>query len=311
MNVSSFEHACKLLRLLRVEYNTDYDYGKQGTEKRHQFDVPCFTRVRLPLSPLEWCQVCMRDGWHYAGGCCATCSAIQDILSHAFRFGSGWIDMQELGDMAQLWEEHGEGDQIVKFSEEPDEFHHKAFVDSRLDPWEKIALVWHIAKNFYEPRVPGAYGDHLRELDKAVSLLGSSLHALSIHRMFDQNEIHTLEGQKVLEGQKSQDQASWLIILSRILPALKTLNEQIDQLGPPPMEGWALIDLEKGPDAVASNGLGLCLYRTEEEVEHLLQLWREQEGQREEKTERKGKIDDRIRVRRVRVTREKGIEFLD
>lgn len=307
MIVSSFEHACQLLRLLRVEYNRDYDYGKQGTEKRHQFDVPCFTRVRLPFSPLEWCQCCMSDGWHYVGGCCATCSAIQDILSHAFRFHTGWLDIQELSELAELWTTHGEGDQIVKFSEEPDEFHHKAFVDSRLDPWEKIALVWHITKNFYQPKVPSAYGDHLNELDQAVSLLGSALHTLSFHHIFDRS----FEGRPTIVGEESQEQASELIVLSRILPALKTLNEQIDQLGPPPMEGWALVDLEKGPDAVAHNGLGLCVYRTEEEVEHLLQLWREQEGQREEKTERGGKIDDRIKVRRVRVTREKGIEFLD
>jgi hypothetical protein len=305
MLVKTFKKACQLLRILKIEYGQEHDYGKQGTDKRHKFDIELFSNIKLPFSPLEWCQLCMKDGFHYMGGCCGTCSAIQDIVEQSFRFESGWISVHHLAEIAGLWESHGEDGKVI-FSKEPKKLYLKAFKAGFLTPWEKMALIWHIIKDYQNPRVPDGFGDHMQPADAAVSLLGRALQHLSIARSFDSAE------QNKLEGAGSQKEAQYLITLSRVIPALHTLNEQITELAPPPFEGFALIEKKAKfrPEAICSNGMGLCIYRTQEEVDKTLAIWRENEAKYEETTAHKGKVDDRIGVCKVRITLEKGLEFI-
>ena len=102
----------------------------------------------------------------------------------------------------------------------------------------------------------------------------------------------------------------------KLLPALKVFNENIDKLSLGSMDGFALVDLEKGRDKVAMNGLGYCLYQTQEEIDEHIKFLKEIDSEYVDEGRgygpRFGKtIDERYCVRKVRVSKENGIEFLD
>lgn len=304
----SFEKAVEYLGRLGVEFHQDYDYGKQGTETRHRFNVPVFRNFHLPFTADEWCDLCMHEGDFYIGGCCGTTSAAQDILNHVFREG-GWVNGKELTEVADLLANHDENpDSPYLFSAlaEPLDaaVQHAWERWTEIDPWEKLAVIWHIVRGYISPEVPRAKGAHLSPLDAAISTAAEGLRYLSYARAFKWDEDE--------DGKPdSQAKARRKLTLAKLLPALKVINEQIESLDPGPFEGFALIDKEKGPDAIAENGMGLCLYETQAQVDDILNLWREQEQEYEERRERIKPVDERIGVRRVRVTKENGVEFLD
>jgi hypothetical protein len=305
----TFDEAIGHLTRLKVQSYRDYDYGKQGTDTRHKFKVNVFSGFLIPFTAEEWCAIAMRESDHYIGGCCGTTSAAQGYVNAAFQDG-GYISGKDLSELADLLAHHDEPVKAFCTFNEPKEpiadLVEKAVKRwKKIDPWSKIALLWHVTKNFIGPEVPRAYGKHMSELEVAMSTVEDLLRYLSFERVFKWGR--TGESEEL----DSQGTAQRAVLMAKLLPALKVVYDQIKILDAGPFEGFALIDKEKGPDAVARNGRGLCLFSTREEVDDLLKLWREQEAQYEEKTERDGKIDDRIGVRRVRVTTEKGLEFLD
>ena len=302
MLIKSFQKAEKVLNAIGVKYYTEHDYGKQGTDTRHEFAVPLFTYVKLPFTPLEWCALCMKDGMFYVGGCCATCSAIQDIISHCFRFDSGLISIKKLSEIAELWILHEE-DGEIQFGKTPKKTLFKGFKLGVLDPWQKMALIWHVVKDYYRQEIPSGFGDHIREEDKAISLLSTTLSRLSIARMFDNMGESAFVG-----GNTGQKDTNHLIALSKVVPALKILNKQIKKLAPKDFEGFALMDKLGGPECIAHNSMGLCIYKTREEIDSILDLWGKQENEFEEQAIN---IDERIGIRKVKITLKNGLEFTD
>lgn len=300
----TFDEATGFLTRLGVMFGQDYDYGKRGTDERHRFDVPMFASFVLPFTSEEWCSLCMREGDDYVGGCCGNMSAAQDIVSDAFRFGGGRINGYDLAKLVELMASHDGGSEgtFTGLARPVAEAVERALA-KRPTPWEMIALVWHIAKEHVAPEVPHAMGKHLSPIENAVHTLGRGLRRISFEDVF-KTDIETV-------ARTSQHRASRAILLFKLLPALKIVWERIDELDLGSFEGFALVDKNKGQEAVAENSWGLCIFETHEEVDDLLRLWREQEKEYEERTERSGRIDDRIGVRRVRVSKERGLEFLD
>ena len=80
---------------------------------------------------------------------------------------------------------------------------------------------------------------------------------------------------------ESQVKANRSMLLYRMLPAWKTLNEKINELDLGPVEGYAIIDLTMGPDAIATNGHGYCVYENGDTVNEMLNLWRQQDKEYE------------------------------
>lgn len=124
------------------------------------------------------------------------------------------------------------------------------------------------------------------DLDQAVESLSRDLSLLCLHRLY--------------EAETPQQQATCLLALSRAIPALKVLNNRIQELDPGPMEGYALIDQAKGADTVAVTKDGAAIFETEEAAFDALESWFKETP-----------IDPRIGVRRVRVSIDKGVEMLD
>lgn len=302
----TFETAIAHLTTLGVEYHQDYDYGKQGTAERHPFDVPVLTNVLLPFSAEEWCSLCMTDGDQYMGGCCGTLSAAQDHISYAFRFGSGWIDGGDYHEMADLLANHDEMESAFMFSKLPkDDDAIAAMVGEakkqwdEISPWQKMAVIYAAVRPYLRPRAAKGVGKHLTPLEGAISTSGRMLQSLSYERVFRS------------EADTSQSRAMRTLVLARLIPSFKIVYEQIASLYEGPLEGFALIDVEAGIDVVVDNRLGSCIYATREEVEEILRITREQEKHYEERNARMKPVDERLGVRRVRVTLEKGLEFLD
>jgi hypothetical protein len=125
------------------------------------------------------------------------------------------------------------------------------------------------------------------DLDVAIETLSRDLSLLCLQKLFS------------TEG--PQHKATCLLSLSRILPAIKTVSERVRELDPGPMDGFALIDQTKGTEAVTTNSDGYCIFETEDAA------WSALESLSDSGTP----IDPRIGVRRIRMSMDKGVEFLE
>jgi len=315
--MDEFEQRVRMLETLGVEYHVEQEW-RPNEPPREPHPIQVFKSVKLPLRPAEWCGLFMSDGPFYLGGCCGSMSHLQDLVCHKIRMEAGWFNIEELAEIAEIMIGHnGEdvGDELT-FAQLPKgkslgdmvaEF--KGFLEDKkrseqflMDPWMTMSLVWHITKDHYGPPVPSAYGDHVSELEKAIRIVSSGLEAISWSTFFrDTNHP--------APPPESQTKANRSMLLYRMLPAWKTLSEKIGELDLGPIEGFALIEKEKGPEAICSNGHGLCVYESQKSVDEVLDLWRRQDEEYE--VQERKPIDERILVRRVQVSAEKGIEFLD
>lgn len=295
----SFETRVAILSRLGIEFSQLDEY--RGKVSRKPVGIEVFHSVLLPLEPIEWLSLCMKMGINYVGGCCGAMSALQDQIEHIFRFDSGWASGRDLSEMAQVIIEHDDFDGKVPWGKLPEpieEFAAGIKLDE-LDVWSKIALCWHLVEGYYSAEVPQGHSPKCSEVQQAIAVLGDALYYLSTCDFF-----------KNSEGPPSQEKTNRAVILSRILPALRVLNSNIDELDLGSIEGFALVDTDKGPDVVASNGFGYCVYTTQEETRELLKTWiREAEEYQED--ERRKNSYKRIQIRPVRVTKERGIEFTD
>lgn len=291
-----FTETAAILKRLNIEFRQAEEWRpKKPPRKPHP--LPFFRSIRLPFTPEEWCGLMMSEGGSYIGGCCGTSSAVQDILAGVFRFDSGWMDTEKLAEVAMLLVGHGERDERPNFKALGN---HDAAVKNwpSLDPWAKLAVLWHLVKDCHVPKVPSAPPPELPPVENAISVLAQGLCALNFHGFFVPEDAPA-----------SQTQTDRLMTLYRLLPALLTLSGKIGELNPGPLEGYALTDKGRGGE-VAVNGYGHCVYRTKAEAEAVLETWRADDDVHESKEERKP-IDGRIGIRPVRVSMEKGIELLD
>jgi hypothetical protein len=312
--MTEFERRIKLLNLLGAEWTQDYEYrGEYPNRNKHELEI--FKSVKLPLQPAEWCSLFMKEGSAYVGGCCGSMSYLQDTICREIRMQSGWFDIHTLADIAEVMIEHGCGDDdegdlnfahlpagesledfTVKFVEEM-RVHDLAPPSQRrpdLDPWEVMALIWHITKGFYSPKIPGSYGPHMSEIEKATNIIHNSCRAISWERLFN---VHP---------NISQEKANRSMLLYRMIPALKLLNDNIDKLNIGSIDGWALVDKS---GEICTNVYGYCVYDDRKKLEEVLNLWKRDDEQHQDK-KMNPPIMERIDIKRVRISAEKGIEFL-
>jgi hypothetical protein len=316
--MDEFDKRVAMLAALGAEVTFEEEYRPRDPP-RSPHPLKLFKSVKLPLTAREWCELFMSDGAFYMGGCCGTMSALQDEICHNIRMDSGWFSIEKLAEIAETMIQHdcGEDDYAeVRFAKIPKS---KSLGDlvatfqaalegpertsgNMIDAWQIMALIWHITKDHYGPKIPQAYGDHMSELEKATSLLARGFQSLSYEHLFR----GAVPGEDL--GSLSQHKVGRAMTLYRLFPAWKEMNEKIGELNLGPLEGFALIDKEKGPEEVCINGRGYCIFETQAEVDALMALWRQQD--KEYEVQDRQPIDERIGVRRVRVTAEKGIEFL-
>ncbi len=295
-----FETRVKMLEGLGIEFVLEQEWRPEKPP-REPHDLDIFRSVLLPLTAEEWCELCMREGSAYMGGCCGTMSYMQDTVSSWFRFESGWVEVRELAEVAEDFISHGDEDWWNKSEDD--------IVDAKtkwksIDIWDKISIVWAIVKDYYSPRKLAAPRQDKPHPEEAVHLLSSALYSMSWDHITDGG----------IEKASSQAQGNYIFKLTKVLPAIKILYEQIEELNIGPLEGFALIEKDKGEDAICTNRLGYCIYKTMDEVQNILDLWEQQRAEYES-PERdnsvKKLVQDEYVVRPVKISLENGIEFTD
>ncbi len=317
----------ELLTLIGAQFHIEdfapgKDYGK-------------IVNICLPLSPENWCAIAMREGDSYVGGCCGNTSAIQDDVNSIFREG-GWIranDFREFVEQCSThegfegFEDFGDpetwtkviamGEEERKKHPELETFDPKVFRTMTLpdiakwvknywpwvDPWKKIELTWHCAKNLLaEDR---RASDMLRprnptDVREAVFGLSRSMSVLSWEHLLE-------NGGASLTFQKKATRTKLLYLT---WPHLKLLHDKIQDLGWGPVRGFALV--EKATQEVCRNGLGDCVYETPKEAEEVLALWiAEDSEEKRRRVARDGEpqlpVAERVVIQGVEISLEKGL----
>lgn len=300
-NNAEFEKRKQLLTDLGCEFATEDDWtGEPGVDRR-QFERPFFKSVKLPLSAEAWVSLCMQEGEDYVGGCCGNTSHAQDKLNYAFRFG-GWIDADELLELAEAMRSHGDEafEPLAKDADLAERCTQvRISIGARLEkPWEVIAFIVHVIRGFVILDRPAALA-HVPPADRAISILSRAAWQLDYHQMIERMD------RRAGNDTASQNAVRERLILARLLPALREVAAGFADT--PAFEGVALV-AKANPDVVCQNGLGYCVYETDsKELAETLAVWREDEKKEWNPPQ---KVDELFMTRPVRVSVEKGIEFL-
>jgi hypothetical protein len=249
---------------LGVRYHRNYTIPKDADGKNLRDDDgnvvkehTTVSSVLLPLSSVEWCHIAMREGAHYMGGCCAHCSAMQDIVNGIFRDG-GWASARQLRHLAEMAEHH-EGFEAFLAEEQVDSL-------DDLDPWDKLGAVWVAAKDVLATTtLERTHAEDVTDFERAVWLAHSLMWKVSMARLFaDDNDDDMRSGQR---------HANRGYNMLQILPPLRTVYDHLEKMSEQEFPGFGV--RVKGTEEVVANGFGLCLYETREQAEELFRIWRE------------------------------------
>jgi len=299
-----------ILDSFEIRYARAHEYrGEPGTRAPVELDQ--FEGIYLPLTHAEWGALCQREGDYYVGGCCPAMSHVQDALEGIYR-DDGYVKCEDLEEIMTAMVHHApeeeEQDASIPFDTEEDLVSLAARAKEQwadLDPWQKVAFAWHVVKTHYTPKVPYAVHKDVPPLEEAFHVLSKCLTYFTLSGLFHvPTELST-------PASDTQRRSTDTIMLSRILPALKMLNEHVMSLRLEPEEGFVIVDLSQGPEHVASNGYGYCFYKDVEEIKKLMASFKRNEEQHLEGLPERLTTTYRFGMRRARVSAEKGFEFLD
>lgn len=240
---------------LQVTYEQVYPEG--GGEPKT--DKSKIRGITFPLTDTEWCELCMRDGQFYVGGCCGQTSAIQDLFIGIFR-DSGAADAKEILELMQS--------------------------ASRHDGFEEYALEW--SGNLEEEIRLWDDLNPIKKIGLCCQAVKAKLHPLGLSMPFEKKRkaepedwCRVLEGSLQLlrfrnlirtDGDKTQKHANQEELLARMLPACKkVLEEAIPNLSKP-FKGFAVV--KKGTADIQADGYGICVYATENKAKQMVELWK-------------------------------------
>ncbi len=301
-----FKKNCETLSSLGIEFLQPHEYrGKPGS-MRQPHVLPFFSYVRLPLTAEEWCGLCMKEGNYYIGGCCGSSSAAQDIINEIFRFQSGLAEIRQLAEIAEFMIEHDEGSDTRNFQDGGD-----LAGWGSLDPWKKIAVIWHLVKDHWVQDLPDIPRNKnikrlkkkdrkISEVEQASRVLRLGLQNIAFCELFNQDD-----------EDKARSAAVKLTWLHKTIPALKVVWKGISLLKPKPFNGFAIVKKDDGQ--VAENGLGPCIYREEKAARKILNMWKENEKEHQDRSESNPplEIDSLFMIERIKVSVRNGMEFPD
>ena len=306
LEMVNFETAQAIFEELGIEYTTAYEYrGTPGLD-RESHNLPIFESIKIPFTPEEWVQIAMRDGLYYIGGCCGSSSSMQDQVCYWFREG-GWVKIRDLSHLADQQVEH-DGKEHSPFHVMPDllgKIEDGMIFGSQRNPWDILAALWHLTRNSYEPEKLAAAGDHLLPIEKTIKIVERACRVLNWGYIFSERDE---QGNPKPPG--VQEKIDRSLILARFIPAMKTLWEHVGDLYYGPVDAFAVVETEKGPNAICERSRnGYAIFESEALIEEIFDLWDRVDSEYKEQ-DRGPRSRDRYRIRPVRVTL-KGIIFTD
>lgn len=284
----TFDEALPHLQRLGVEIGVAQDYRPvEGVGGRLPVDLPLIETFLPPFSPAEWLALAQRDGLYYVGGCCGQMSAVQDEIQDWFRDGGG-IGVRKLADVAEMWQRHDGGSVFLNLPRPIEEISTDS--EEWADPWFRLAVVWYLVKDCHTSAVERGVRPDMSRGDRAICTIDRLASALSFHRVFGSQDLPD-----------PQAQANRLLLLARLVPALRYVLNHVDEFGYGSMTltGWALVDLKQGEDVVCENGFGQCIFVNRTEAVALIQQWKDNEALHAGHVPAYMEIKDRIGIRSV------------
>jgi hypothetical protein len=288
-------------RGVKIQYDEVW-VGEPGKGKGRR-PKPVLSKVRgvyLALTPEEWCRIAMRDGDMYMGGCCGTTSAMQDVVNGVFR-DSGYANANTLCELGMYAKQHPDGFDGFNVKLSQADFDKQCRQWSKLDPWTKISLCWQAVKGKVsagsegEPIVQENRPDldEKREIDELYGALTTFRYKIFMPREKEDDPLKPPKGQS-----HANDVLTW----AKMVPGTKRLLAKLEE-DFTTWSGYAVVERAR-PEVVCHNGYGLCLFTKEADAEELVADWR--------KNSRAGKGEntaDKVRIRAVTVSVQKGLEF--
>jgi hypothetical protein len=298
--ILTFKQATLYLDKIGVKWIQDYEY-RGDYPQRKEFKVDTLTYINPGFSPEDWYRIVSDSGDLYIGECCSQTSYAQDILCSIFRYSSRLIPVSDLKRFILSMEDH---DSCVYFPKEDPYLTSDGIsvpLDQAIDSWntmnplEKLYLLWFIVKDVYRDVPKHGIGD-INKLDTATMIAAQQLYNFSFCSIFDKNK-----------SQDNKDVANNLR-LYKLLPALKTINNNIEEIYKGPFKGFGIIYTKDGSVAEMTDG-NVCILSSEEECQKLLETWKLNESKYLD--DKKGfDIDNTFAIKEVIVSKEKGIEIL-
>lgn len=234
--------------------------------------------LQLPFSERQWLHLCVQEGIYYLGGCCGLNSTIQDKLNHIFRY-TGWAEGHLFREICEAMEAHGD----PGFDKTYKAITYKTF--RGWDPFKKVTHLWLLTKAVLEE-------DHLAsetEEDGYPPIEWAVRSATRALRVFD---THFLLSGLFDKEVSLTEKAVLTQSAARLLPHLKTILNQFQELAPAPFEGFGIVD---SAGAVVTGSTGPCIYQSEEDARIVLAAFLEHVPQ------------SVYQIRRVHVSLESGI----
>lgn len=300
----SFPEVVAQLNRLGLPYSQKTDYGKKGTEERHEFDVPFLWGVTLIMTFQEWFETCTRDGEHYIGPCCGTTGRAQDIIQEVFREG-GFFSAEDLTRLGHTLSHHDERPSAeFCFTREPSR---DALLDlsptgyQDLDPWTKMAFLWHLTRDYLLLSVPQEKGAR-EPLREAFTQVRTTCDIISWEMLFDRS---------LSETEASRAKLLRSLTMANLIPHLKVMLAAFEEIPFKEVPCFALC--HKDSKEVAEMVSGPAIWETAKEAKRTLDIWVEAEKEGEENIpDREEKpILERFGIFHVIVNPREGVKVLD
>ncbi len=206
--------------------------------------------MRAPWTAEEWFESVSKEG-EWLGPCCATISAMRDILLSAMREG-GWLRTQDLARFVELADSHdGFADDLRK---QPPE-----------NPLGRLVRAWDVAAPHASFQGESSRPVDLKNVNDAVWVISNAATSLSWATL-------TMSENPDAEA-KFHSQVGRARALARVIPALKTLSDRIRELDLGPVRGFAIVDGTTGEPFQTVGGI--AVYATREKCEQVLASWRQ------------------------------------
>jgi hypothetical protein len=275
---------------LEIYYGSKW-VGEPGVDRREIVLKDWVRDINLPLTPEEWCSLCMRHGDHYIGGCCGQTGYIQDHFNAVFR-DSGQIHSQDFLRLAATASRH-EGFELFQDDLTQSQFDEKLSEWDSLGPIDKIGLCFQAVKSKLRDKDIPKSGVDLENPKDVIHILNRGLNFLSWEDIFTRDEKQAT-GQ--VHGNTELHLAKILPAAHKLLAALETRTK--------PFEGFGIF-LKSDPNQILDNRLGCCVYHTHEEAQKIVDLWTKPSQDEEDETE----DASRFEIKPLTISMQEGLKI--
>jgi len=308
--VTTFNEAVLWLNERGIGFRQGDEYvGEVGVDRRCE-SRPWIESIEVPFSAEEWLDIISADSKIF-GSCCATISNARDILYAQARHGR-WIDGKDLWEFVEILSHHDGFEFMLPRTNE----NHREWsswcegIEPQDDPIYRLWEVYDKVKNHLKIEVPHTEpypeGAPIREpIQRALSTLNQSLDAL-----YWATSCFASGREDDPQWMKDQRRAARQRTIARLMPALHELIHHIDDLDLGDFEGYAVVQKDE-PDVLCKNGLGACIYTTEDDAKEMIARWAKTYDERKEPAGRMASPRESTAIRPVRVSSKTGLTFLD